>query len=364
MGYTVRQISQALGASFEGDAEIVVTGVSEPVSSGSADIALAMTHDYAEKLKDGSARVAILWEGADWQTYELDAAIFAPRPRFALAGLSKVMDDGQSYDKGLHPNSFVHPTAKIGSNVAIGAFSYVGSDAEIGDDSVLAPQVYIGAKAYIGPNSLLKEGVKIGARAQIGARFIAQPGVVVASDGFSFVTEEVSGVETVRKTLGDQLDFSGDQTWTRIHSLGSVVIGDDVEIGANSCIDSGTIRPTRIGNGVKMDNLVHIGHNVVIGNDCLLCGQVGIAGSSRLGKNVVLAGQTGVNDNISIGDNVIAGGASKIFTNVPAGRVVLGYPAVKMQNHIDSYKALRRLPKLFKDIAELKKTVFKSKGSK
>ena len=168
----------------------------------------------------------------------------------------------------------------------------------------------------------------------------------------------------MRKTLGVQLDLASDQTWTRIHSLGSVVIGDDVEIGANSCIDSGTIRPTRIGNGVKMDNLVHIGHNVVIGNDCLLCGQVGIAGSSRLGKNVVLAGQTGVNDNIFIGDNVIAGGASKIFTNVPAGRVILGYPAVKMQNHIDSYKALRRLPKLFKDIAELKKTVFKSKGSK
>ena len=364
MGYTVRQISQALGASFEGDPEIVVTGVSEPESSCSEDIALAITHDYAEKLKDGSARVAILWEGADWQTYGLDAAVFAPRPRFALAGLSKIMDNGQSYDKGIHPNAFVHPTAKIGSNVAIGAFSYIAAHAEIGNDSVLAPQVYIGAQAYIGSNALLREGVKIGARVQIGTRFIAQPGVVVASDGFSFVTEEVSGVENVRKTLGNQLDLAGDQTWTRIHSLGSVVVGDDVEIGANSCIDSGTIRPTRIGNGVKMDNLVHIGHNVVIGNDCLLCGQVGIAGSSRLGKNVVLAGQTGVNDNIFIGDNVIAGGASKIFTNVPAGRVILGYPAVKMQNHIDSYKALRRLPKLFKDVAELKKTVFKSKGSK
>ena len=364
MGYTVRQISQALGASFEGDADIVVSGASEPAYCGSEDIALAMTYDYAEKLKDGSARVAILWEGADWQTYGLDAAIFVSRPRFALAGLSKVMDGGQSYDKAIHPNAFVHPTAKLGSNVAIGAFSYVAADAEIGDDSVLAPQVCIGANAYIGSNALLKEGVKIGARVQIGARFIAQPGVVVASDGFSFVTEEVSGVENVRTTLGDQLNVVCDQKWTRIHSLGSVVIGDDVEIGANSCIDSGTIRPTRIGNGVKMDNLVHIGHNVVIGNDCLLCGQVGIAGSSRLGKNVVLAGQTGVNDNIFIGDNVIAGGASKIFTNVPAGRVILGYPAVKMQNHIDSYKALRRLPKLFKDIAELKKTVFKSKGSK
>ena len=364
MAYTVRQISQALSASFEGDAEIVVKSVSEPATSGADDIALAMKPDYAEALKEGRARVAILWEGADWQNYGLDAAIFATRPRFALAGLSKVMDDGQSYEKGIHPNAFVHRTAELGSNVTIGAFSYIAANAEIADDSIIAPQVYIGAQAYIGSSALVREGAKIGAHVQIGARFIAQPNIVVGSDGFSFVTEEVSGVENARKTLGDQLEADGDQIWTRIHSLGSVVIGDDVEIGANSCIDSGTVRPTCIGNGVKMDNLVHIGHNVVVGNDCLLCGQVGIAGSSRLGKNVVLAGQTGVNDNIFIGDNVIAGGASKIFTNVPAGRVILGYPAVKMQNHVESYKALRRLPKLFKEVVELKKTVFKTQGSK
>tara|TARA_B100001057_G_scaffold255303_1_gene255539 strand:- start:195 stop:1301 length:1107 start_codon:yes stop_codon:yes gene_type:complete len=364
MAYTVREISQALSASFEGDAEIVVTGVSEPAMSDVGDIALAMKPDYAESLNEGRARVAILWEGADWQSYGLDAAIFAPRPRFALAGLSKVMDDGQSYEKGIHPNAFVHPTAKLGSNLTIGAFSYISAYAEIADDSVIAPQVYIGVNAYIGPNALVREGVKIGANVQIGARFIAQPGVVVGSDGFSFVTEEVSAVENARKTLGDQLDAHGDQTWTRIHSLGSVLIGDDVEIGANSCIDSGTVRATQIGNGVKMDNLVHIGHNVVVGDHCLFCGQVGIAGSSKLGKNVVLAGQTGVNDNIFIGDNVIAGGASKIFTNVPAGRVILGYPAVKMQNHVDSYKALRRLPRMFKEVAELKKIVFKTEGSK
>ncbi len=361
MSYTVRQISEALGAKFVGDADRIVSGVAEPATSGPDDIALALKPGYAESLNEGNARVAMLWHGADWKNYGLHAAIFTPRPRFALAELSKLMDPGQYYETGIHPNAFVHPTAILGSNVTIGAFSYIAANAEIAEDSILAPQVYVGAQARIGPNALVREGVKIGAQVRIGARFIAQPGVVIGSDGFSFVTEEISSVENVRKTLGDQLNTNGDQNWTRIHSLGSVRVGDDVEIGANSCIDSGTVRPTKIGNGVKMDNLVHIGHNVVVGDDCLLCGQVGVAGSAKLGKSVVLAGQTGVNDNIFIGDNVIAGGASKIFTNVPAGRVILGYPAVKMQNHVDSYKALRRLPKLFKEVAKLKKTVFKTK---
>lgn len=364
MAYTVRHISEALGAPFEGDGDILLTGVGEPLHCTSDDIALALKEEYAEGLKGGAARVAVLWAGADWQSYGLQAAIFAPRPRFALAGLSKLMDPGQSSETGVHPSAIVHPTARLGANVSVGAFSYIAAHAKIGNDSVIGPQVHVGVNVRVGENAFLREGVKIGARVTIGDRFVAQPGVVIGSDGFSFVTEDISGVENARKTLGDQLDAQSDQIWTRIHSLGGVSIGDDVEIGANSCIDSGTVRPTKIGKGVKMDNLVHIGHNVIVGDDCLLCGQVGIAGSAKLGKNVVLAGQTGVNDNIFIGDNVIAGGASKIFTNVPAGRVILGYPAVKMQNHVDGYKALRRLPRLFKEVAELKKMVFKSGGSK
>jgi UDP-3-O-[3-hydroxymyristoyl] glucosamine N-acyltransferase len=118
-----------------------------------------------------------------------------------------------------------------------------------------------------------------------------------------------------------------------------------VEIGANCAFDRGTIRDTTIGRGTKLDNLVHIAHNVQIGEDCMICGQVGIAGSARIGNRVVLAGQCGVNDNIFIADDVICGGASKVFTNIPAGRVMLGYPAVKMEQHIEMQKALRRLPR-------------------
>ncbi|MFA5581591.1 MAG: UDP-3-O-(3-hydroxymyristoyl)glucosamine N-acyltransferase, partial [Paracoccaceae bacterium] len=130
--------------------------------------------------------------------------------------------------------------------------------------------------------------------------------------------------------------------------------------GANSCIDRGTIRATRIGNGTKIDNLVHIAHNVEVGRDCLFAGQVGIAGSTRIGNHVVFGGQVGVSDNISVGDGVVAGGGSKLMTKVPAGRVVLGYPAVRMDTHIDMYKALRRLPRMMERVLGLQETVSKN----
>ena len=138
-----------------------------------------------------------------------------------------------------------------------------------------------------------------------------------------------------------------------------MTIGDDVEVGANSTVDYGTIRDTRIGNGTKIDNQVMIGHNVLIGNDCLLCGHVGIAGSTRIGNNVVLAGKTGVSDNIFIGDNVITGGGTVVLANIPAGRVMLGYPAMKMDTTMEVFKGFRRLRRLFDDVSELKKTVSK-----
>jgi len=223
----------------------------------------------------------------------------------------------------------------------------------IGADARVAPHVSVAQGAQIGARAVLFDGVRIGHHVVIGDDFIAHPGAVIGSDGFSFVTPENSGVENVRRSLGDQ-GGAAQQSWTRIHSLGAVSIGNNVEIGANAAIDRGTIRSTAIGDGTKLDNLVHIGHNVQVGQDCLLCGQVGIAGSSKIGDRVVLAGQCGVNDNIFVGNDVIAGGATKIFTNAPAGRVLLGYPAVKMESHVEIQKAMRRLPRFMKAAQEKK----------
>ena len=362
MAYTVKQIATALGAEAFGAVDLPVSAVAEPAMAGPEDLALAMSPKYAEGLSQGQARAAMLWAGADWQAMGLEAAIVAPRPRYAMSGLSAMMDKGEGFGTGIHPSAVIAPTAEIGADVAIGPLAVIGAGARIGAGSVIGPQCYIGAGAVLGAGAFLREGVRLAARVTIGARFFAHPGAVVGSDGFSFVTPEPSGVEKARATLGDQGEVAS-QSWVRIHSLGSVSIGDDVELGANSCIDRGTVRDTRIGDRVKFDNLVHIGHNVVIGNDCLICGQVGIAGSTQVGNNVVLAGQTGVSDNLFIGDNVITGGATKVMSNVPAGRVMLGYPAVKMDSHIESYKALRRLPRLFRDVAAIQKAVFKSDKS-
>jgi UDP-3-O-[3-hydroxymyristoyl] glucosamine N-acyltransferase len=272
------------------------------------------------------------------------------------------MDPGAGHAPGTHPTAVIDPDASVGQNVSIGPFAVIGAGAVIGEGSVLGAHVCVGTGARIGRNALIHAGVRIGHSVRIGDRFIAHFGAAIGADGFSFVTPEPSTVESVRETLGSAGDAKA-QSYARIHSLGSVTIGDDVELGANSCIDRGTVRDTVIGNGCKFDNLAQVGHNVVIGNDCLICAQVGIAGSSRIGNNVVLGGQTGVSDNLFIGDNVITGGATKVLSNVPAGRVMLGYPAMKMETQLDIYKQLRRLPRLIADVALLKKSVSKPESS-
>mgnify|MGYP000347880990 CR=1 FL=1 len=359
MSYTIEEIAKSLGAQALGDLSLEIDAVSEPQDAGPRDLALAMKPDYAEALPKGGALAAVLWDGADFESFGLKAAIIPARPRYAMSGLSKQFDPGESYGSGIHPSAVIDASATIGEGVSIGPFVVVGAGAKIGDNTVIGPQAYIGANATLGQGCFLREGVRICARTTLGARVIVQPGAVIGGDGFSFVTPEESAVERTRSTLGDQGENER-QHWERIHSIGSVVIGDDCEIGSNTAIDRGTIRNTTIGNRTKLDNLVHIGHNVQIGEDCLICGQVGMAGSTQIGNNCVFAGQVGINDNIFIGDNVIAGGATKIFTNVPQGRVILGYPAVKMEQHVDSYKAIRRLPRLMKQVAELQKAVFKS----
>ena len=329
MSHTIREIAAALGAMAEGDLDLAVTGAAEPQAAGPDQLALAMDPRYGDGIAKGKARAAIVWPGADWRGMGLQAAIFAPRGRLAMAGLTRLMDPGPDIAPGVHALAIVDPSVNLGEGAAIGPFVTIGRDVRIGPGARIASHVSIAEGAQIGAGALILQGARIGARVTIGERFICQPGAVIGADGFSFVTPEKSGVEEIRETLGSRAGIR-DQSWTRIHSLGAVTIGDDVEIGANTCIDRGTVRDTVIGAGTKLDNLVHIGHNVQVGRDCLLCGQVGIAGSARIGDRVVLAGQCGVNDNIFVGNDVIAGGATKIFTNAPAGRVLLGYPAVKI----------------------------------
>ncbi|MEM7669384.1 MAG: UDP-3-O-(3-hydroxymyristoyl)glucosamine N-acyltransferase [Pseudomonadota bacterium] len=359
MPFTIRQIADALGAEVLGDGTLEVVAPSEPASAGPDHLALAMDPKYADGLAAGAARAAIVWDGADWQALGLDAAIVVPRPLYALSGLTRLIDPGPEIAPGLHPSAIVDPTAEIGPGAAIGPFVVIGRGVHIGARARVGAHVSIASETKIGEDALILDGARIGARVQLGHRIIVHPGAVIGSDGFSFVTPEKSSAERARETLGSG-ETQAPQSWTRIHSLGGVEIGDDVEIGANSTIDRGTIRPTRIGRGTKLDNLVHVGHNVIVGEDALLCGQVGIAGSARIGDRAVLGGQCGVSDNVSVGSDVVAGGATKMFSNVPAGRMVLGSPAMKMDSHIETMKALRRLPRLIRDFKALQKAVPKA----
>lgn len=356
--HTLARIAEAIGAEVAGDADLRIERAAEPGSAGPNDLALAMNESYGDALRAGAARAALVWPGADWRALGLKGAITVARPRLALAGVTRLLDPGSGIAPEIHASAVIDPSADIGTGAAIAPFAVIGADVVIGAGARIGAHCVIGAGTRIGADVLLHPHVTIGRAARIGDRFIAHPGAVIGDDGFSFVTEEKSRAEAARESLGDASGAKA-QPWIRIHSLGGVEIGDDVEIGANTCVDAGTIRPTRIGSGTKIDNMVQIAHNCTIGRDCLFAGHVGLAGSVRVGDNVILGGKAGVADNTSLGDGVVGAGGAVILSNVPAGRVVMGHPATRMDIHIESYKALRRLPRLAAAVAELQKAVSK-----
>ncbi len=348
MPYRLKDLAASLGAETLGDASLLVDRLAEPLEAGPNDLALAVAPKFAEGLKASAARAAVVWAGADLDELGLDGAIVAPRGRLAMAGLTQAMDDDPSFDgaEGVHPSAVIDPSATIGEGAQIGPFVVIGPDVQIGAGARIASHVSIGREVEIGADVRLHAGVKIGPRVRIGTGFIAQAGVAIGGDGFSFTTAGPSGVErAIRQRPGVPLDPPEDGTWHRIHSLGGVEIGDNVEIGANSTVDAGTVRATRIGNGVKIDNLVQVGHNVVLGDDCLLCAQAAVAGSSVLGPRVILGGKAGVADNLTIGRDVVAGGGAVILSSVPDGIFVAGHPAQPSHEHRAVLKALRRLVK-------------------
>ncbi len=352
MAHTIKEIAAALGAEALGAVDLRVSGAAEPASARPDQLALAMSPAYGEALRAGSARAAVIWPGADWQELGLQAAIVTPRARLAMARLTQMLDTGPE-PAGVHPTAHIDPTAQIGTGVTIGAFSVVGAGAVIADRCHIADHVSVAAGVTVSADCRIFAGVRLQKGTKLGARVILQPNVTIGGDGFSFVTAEPANVEKARESLGEaNMQAPDDPTWHRIHSLGGVDIADDVEVGANSCVDAGTIRATKIGQGTKIDSLVQVGHNVIVGEHCLLCAQAGVAGSTVIGDRVVVGGKAGVADNLKVGDDVVLGGGTIVLSNVPAGRVMMGYPATKMQTHIESYKALRRLPRLLRDLTK------------
>ncbi len=342
MGRTLSDIAAALGAELIGDADLVIRGLAEPGGALAGDLALAMSPKYADALKTSKAEAAVVWDGADLADLNLKGAIVVPRPRLAMSQLTQMLDERDD-PAGVHPSAIVAPSAQIGDGVAIGPFCVIGAEARIGTGTVLADHVSVAAGAVIGANGLIHAGVRIGRKVEIGDRVILQPNVVIGGDGFSFVTATPSIAETGRRTLGKTpLEPIEDATQHRIHSLGGVRIGNDVEVGANSTVDAGTIRATKVGSGTKIDNLVQVGHNVIVGRDCLLCAQAAIAGSTTIGDRTILGGKSGVADTLTIGSDCLFGGAAIALNDIPNGSFVMGYPAKPMLTYRAEQRAVRK----------------------
>jgi UDP-3-O-[3-hydroxymyristoyl] glucosamine N-acyltransferase len=352
---TIAELARALGAEAAGDTSLSVIGAAEPAAAGPDQIALAMEPRYAESMSEGRARTAIVWHGADWQALGLSAAIFAARPRYLLAGIGRVFDRRPELAPGVHPTAVIDPSAALPPDAAVGAFVVIGARVRIGQRAQIFSHVSIAEDAVVGDDAFILQGVRIGARVEIGHRFIVQPGAVIGGDGFSFVTPTPGLVEEARAT--GAITAQEQQEYVRINSLGSVRIGDDVEVGANTCIDRGTVADTTIGDGTKIDNLVQLGHNVKVGRTCLICGCVAVGGSTVIGDRVVLGGRAAVADHLTIGANSVITGNSGVASNVPPGRIMMGYPAVRMDQNVEMYKALRRLPRVLARLEGAQKPV-------
>ncbi|WP_316015673.1 UDP-3-O-(3-hydroxymyristoyl)glucosamine N-acyltransferase [Roseobacter sp. HKCCA0434] len=356
MTLTIETIAREIGAKAEGDLSLRIARPRQPDEAGPDDLALAMSAEFLDKLSQGQSRAAMVAEGTDWRALGLEAAVIVGRSRYAMAGLARLFSTPPAPKDPVHPSAVIDPTASLGEGVTVGPLAVIGKGVEIGANTRIEAQVHVGDGALIGADGWLMPGCRIGSGVTIGARFIGQMNAVIGGDGFSFVSPQPNAVEDYMERGTIAASMQADR-YERIDSLGAVVIGDDVEVGACSVIDKGTVSDTRIGDGVKIDAHVMVGHNVQVDDTTLLCAQVGIAGSTRIGKRVVLGGRVGVADHISIGDDSIALAGSGVTTRVPERTVVMGYPALKQDVFMKIFKATRRLPSLAAKVAELQKRV-------
>jgi UDP-3-O-[3-hydroxymyristoyl] glucosamine N-acyltransferase len=232
---------------------------------------------------------------------------------------------------GIHPTAVIDPSAKLGKDVGIGPHCWIGPEAIIGEGTRIVSNVSIGANVVLGTKCLIHAGVCIGDRCEIGNRVIIQPNATIGGDGFAFVTPERGSVEDV-KAKKQISNFNTEIV--RINSIGNVVIEDDVEIGSSTCIDRGTMGETRIGRGSKLDNLIQVGHNASIGQNCLVVALVGLGGSSQLGDRVVMGGQSGLPDHMSVGDD-----------------------SVPLRDALRREMSAKRLPRMFQELKKLKQRV-------
>lgn len=334
MSITASQLAEQLRGEVLGDGSVQLTGFAPADCARPGDLTFAEKESYFAVAEQSQA-AAILVAGPF--TSSKKVLIRVPNARVALARVLPLFFPPEQPPSGIHPSAVIAPSAQIDPTAHIGPHCGVGARVRLGARSVLMGGNHLGHDCQIGDDVWLFPNVVVYARSQIGHRVSIHAGTVIGSDGYSYVFDE--------------------GRHRKVPQVGHVIIHDDVEIGANAAIDRGALGPTVIGQGTKIDNLVHVAHNVVLGRHCIITGQVGFAGSTRLGDYCVVAAQSGIADHLTIGNQVTIGAKSGVMRDIPDGGRVLGIPAAPDKQAKRQIIAVQQLPELIRRMRELEKQV-------
>lgn len=329
--YTVGQLAEIVGGKVRGDAAVAICGVADVSKAGPTDATWINREKYAEKLKSSRAGAVLI--PTDFGETPMPA-ILCDKIEPSVAKLLRAFASPVSRpDAGIHPSAFVHPSARIGANPSIGPYVVIDADVRVGASCVIHAGTFIGRGTTIGDDCLLWPNVVIRDGCRLGHRVMIHPSAVIGSDGFGYYFDE--------------------GRHNKIPHIGGVILEDDVEIGACTCVDRSKFGNTVVGVGTKIDNQVQVAHNVHIGRHCVLAGQSGLAGSVRTGDYCVFGARACSLDNVAIGDRVTVAGLAVADKDIPDGLMVSGFPARDHREELRERALVRRLPKLVEQLKEI-----------
>jgi len=333
MKKSLQELAKLVEGEVVGDGSLKIEGIAKVEEAKEGEITFAVSNKFlCEAIKSKASAIIVPLEVKEFPK----PIIRVRNPRLALAKILNLFYSPPRKASGIHPTALLGKNVRVGKGVTIGPYVVIGDEVKLGDEVFLSAGAYLGDKVVIGKRSFLHPGVTILNNITIGERVIIHSGAVIGSDGFGFVKKE-------------------DETYYKIPQTGRVVIGNDVEIGANVTIDRATMGATRIGSGSKIDNLVHIAHNVTIGKNAAIVALVGISGSSTIGDGVILAGQSGVTDHVNIGNNAIIAAKSGVTKDIEAGEFVSGFPARSHYKQKRIKAIINHLPQLLERVRRLEK---------
>jgi UDP-3-O-[3-hydroxymyristoyl] glucosamine N-acyltransferase len=332
---TLSEIAAWVEGELRGDSETRITGIASIQTAKEGDISFLLSRNLVGLLAGCKASAAIVGQDVGATTLPISNLVVVRNPELAYAKVASLFEIKPILPRGISPGACVAPTATVANGAVVFPYAFVGDDAVIERDAVLFPFSYIGNRVHVGEGATIRSHVSVYEGSIIGKRVIIHSGAVIGSDGFRYAW-----------------DGKGQ---TKIPQLGIVVIEDDVEIGANTCIDRASLDVTIVKKGAKIDNLVQVAHNVSIGENSVMAAQVGIAGSTSIGSNVVLGGKVGVTGHVEIGDQVMAAGGTGITKSVAAKTIVAGNPHLPHREWLKMQAYLRRLPELFERVGKIEK---------